>query len=178
MKKSRGFTLIELMVAITILGILASIALFSNSNITQDNKAESFLLDLKRTLSFARAKATTSDEIVIACPVTPDELAARGTMTCKTNWSKNNIIVFVDADNNDRHNAGDTLVRVMDLVKANDKLTFSGEAIIRYDSSGRVTSRVGDFLYCPVGSEENNQQLTLALSGNAFYSGDSENKCI
>ncbi|MBE0367283.1 hypothetical protein PAUR_a0620 [Pseudoalteromonas aurantia 208] len=58
-----------------------------------------------------------------------------------------------------------------------DKLTFSGSSSIRFDSSGRVTSTVGSFIYCPAGGDGKSKALKLALSGNAFYTGDVDQNC-
>ncbi|MBQ4845815.1 GspH/FimT family pseudopilin [Pseudoalteromonas sp. MMG005] len=177
MRNIRGFTLIELLIAIAILGILAALALSGSNNLAQNNRSEAFLLDLKRTISFARAKATTSDEIVIACPVNPSKLATRSNMSCENNWSNNNVIVFIDADNSGAFDNNDTLLRAMDLLPNGDKLTFNGSLRIRFDSSGRVTSSTGRFIYCPSGGDEKSKELTLAVSGNAFYKGDVTQSC-
>lgn len=178
MKKTNGFTLLELVITVGILGIIGSLALSFNNSLVQNNRAEAFLLELKRTISFARAKATTSDEIVITCAVSPTRLASRSNMNCRSNWSRNNIIVFIDADNSGAFNGNrDTLLRAMDLVQSTDELTFSGAQSIRFDSSGRVTSNVGSFIYCPDNTNENNKTLRLAVSGSAFYAGDSSLGC-
>ena len=66
MKSSQqGFTLLELMVTITIVGIIAVIALWDSSDLLEKDRAESYLQELKRNISFARAKATSSDSLVV-----------------------------------------------------------------------------------------------------------------
>ena len=66
--KQNGFTLLELMVTVAIVGIIASIAIWNSSDMLEENRAENFLLELKRNISYARAQAASTDEIVIICP--------------------------------------------------------------------------------------------------------------
>jgi len=55
MKKIQyGFTLLELMVTVAIIGIIATIALWNSSDMLEENRAENFLLELKRNMSYAR----------------------------------------------------------------------------------------------------------------------------
>ena len=94
--KHRGFTLLELLITIAILAILVTLSFAGNTDLNEKTRAESFMLELKRHITFARAKATTSDEIVILCPVDATKLAANENLTCINNWKNNQIISFID----------------------------------------------------------------------------------
>ncbi|BED89795.1 hypothetical protein PspMM1_22630 [Pseudoalteromonas sp. MM1] len=182
MKKFQtGLTLLELMVAVAIVGIIASIALWDSSDMLEENRAESFLLELKRNISFARSQAASTDEIVVLCPTGQGRIKnSKDTFNCNKKWDENKIIaVFIDVDNDGHYNgATDTLLRVMEEISDNDKLTFTGnDRRLRFNTSGRITTNPGDFVFCPNGGTENNKALTLSQSGTAFYTGDTTQTC-
>ncbi|XQF90558.1 GspH/FimT family pseudopilin [Pseudoalteromonas espejiana] len=180
-KHQNGLTLLELMVTVAIVGIIASIALWDSSDMLEENRAESFLLELKRNISFARSQAASTDEIVIVCPTGQGRIKNnKDTFNCQKVWDKNKIItVFIDMNNDGHFNkATDTLLRAMEEISDNDKLTFTGnERRLRFNTSGRITTNPGDFIFCPNGGTENNKYLTLTKSGTALYSGDSTEGC-
>ena len=182
MKKFQtGLTLLELMVAVAIVGIIASIALWDSSDMLEENRAESFLLELKRNISFARSQAASTDEIVVVCPTGQGKIKNNtDTFSCSYKWDENKIItVFIDIDNDGNFNkAKDTLLRAMEEISDNDKLTFTGnDDRLRFNTSGRITTTPGDFVFCPNGGTENNKALTLSQSGTAFYTGDTTQTC-
>ena len=85
MKKFQtGLTLLELMVAVAIVGIIASIALWDSSDMLEENRAENFLLELKRNISFARAQAASTDEIVIICPAPINQVESNRYFKCQS----------------------------------------------------------------------------------------------
>lgn len=176
--KHRGFTLLELLITIAILAILVTLSFAGNTDLNEKTRAESFMLELKRHITFARAKATTSDEIVILCPVDATKLAANENLTCINNWKNNQIISFIDKNNNGTYEvASDDLLRVMDKLIANDNLK-APDTRLRFDSSGRVVNtNAGQFIYCPLNHTEHAKALTLTVGGTALYNGDSSTGC-
>lgn len=176
--KHRGFTLLELLITIAILVILVTLSFAGNTDLNEKTRAESFMLELKRHITFARAKATTSDEIVILCPVDAKKLAANENLTCINNWKNNQIISFIDKNNNGTYEvASDDLLRVMDKLIANDNLK-APDTRLRFDSSGRVVNtNAGQFIYCPLNQTEHAKALTLTVGGTALYNGDSSTDC-
>jgi len=176
--KHRGFTLLELLITIAILVILVTLSFAGNTDLNEKTRAESFMLELKRHITFARAKATTSDEIVILCPVDATKLAANENLTCINNWKNNQIISFIDKNNNGTYEvASDDLLRVMDKLIANDNLK-APDTRLRFDSSGRiVNTNAGQFIYCPLNQTEHAKALTLTVGGTALYNGDSSTGC-
>ena len=68
------------------------------------------------------------------------------TLTCSSKWDVNQIIItFIDANNNDNYDgANDSLLRVMADVSPNDKIKFTGDSYLRFDTSGRITTNLID----------------------------------
>lgn len=56
-RRAKGFTLIELLITVTLVGILAAIAVPNFSSVIQKSKADSEVSDLQRALNFARLEA-------------------------------------------------------------------------------------------------------------------------
>jgi len=46
----------------------------------------------------------------------------------------------------------------MEEISDNDKLSFDGnDRRLRFNTSGRITTKPGDFIFCPNGTNENNK---------------------
>lgn len=67
-KRCRGFTLVELLVTITLVGILAAIAIPSFSSAIQNTKADTEVSDFQRFLNYARQQAINSGTVVRVAP--------------------------------------------------------------------------------------------------------------
>ncbi|CAM4324502.1 GspH/FimT family pseudopilin [Pseudoalteromonas ostreae] len=178
-KQQHGFTLLEVMVTLAIVGILASIAFWNSTDMLENNRAENYLLELKRNISFARAKATSTDSLIVVCSGDTTQIERDRKVTCLNDWNNGSIIVFYDSNSNGIHNPrrGDKILRVMEEIPQSSKLTFTGDSSLVFDASGRITSNPGTFIYCPNKDNENNKALTVTQSGTAFYNGDTENTC-
>ncbi|MEI8644979.1 GspH/FimT family pseudopilin [Pseudoalteromonas sp. Hal040] len=176
----RGFTLLELMVTLAIVGIVAVIALWDSSDMLENDRAESYLLELKRTLSFARAKATSSDELVIVCAGDTKAIEQNKYVFCSRDWSQGSVFVFVDKSPNGTFNPGrgDIILRVMAEIPENSSLRFSESRVIRFETSGMIRTDPGTFVYCPSkSSNDNNKALSISKSGTAMYEGTTTKTC-
>jgi type IV fimbrial biogenesis protein FimU len=67
-KGCRGFTLVELLVTITLVGILAAIAIPSFSTAIQNTKADTEVSDFQRFLNYARQQAINSGTVIRITP--------------------------------------------------------------------------------------------------------------
>lgn len=183
--KQNGFTLLELMVTVAIVGIIASIAIWNSSDMLEENRAENFLLELKRNISYARAQAASTDEIVIICPAPITRVETNRFFKCQSSWGEDSIItLFVDTNNNGIYNwKKDTILRTMEQINSIDKIKFTGDSSLRFNTSGRVTTSMNNtddftgFIYCPNSDNKNNKALNVSVSGTAFYLGDTTIKC-
>jgi type IV fimbrial biogenesis protein FimU len=72
---AKGFTLVELLVTVSLVGILAAIAIPNFSGTIQNNKADTEVSDLQRALNYARLEAINRGVTVRIAPVSGSDWA-------------------------------------------------------------------------------------------------------
>lgn len=175
MKHSQtGLTILELLITVAILGIIAAISLPNYGSMLESERAENFIDEFTRTIKYARATASTSDEFVVVCPIkTPENGGA-----CTNDWSKNPIVAFVDSDrNNSLDSANELTLRVMDIPSKQDVVEQeSGNGSIAIDGQGRLAQQ-HQFVICANGKNNHTSAIQVNVSGNTWKLGEDVLTC-
>jgi type IV fimbrial biogenesis protein FimT len=132
MRKSKGFTVIELLMVIMITGILAAVGTASFKYVTVSNRISSEINGLLGDMQFARSQAIKTGTTVTVCSST-DSATCAGNSTWGTGW-----IVFLDFNGNGTFDSGvDQVIRVQKSI-APDTLvgSVSGLKYITFNREG------------------------------------------
>jgi type IV fimbrial biogenesis protein FimT len=164
--KIKGFSLIELLLAVAILGILIALSLPSFQDTIESMTTNSQVKVLLTTLSYARSEAVRQGRNVGIC-------ASNDGVDCDAgDWSEG-WLVFVNASGTADGDTGsvggaNTLLRVfeIDTLGSNSSLTFTVD-LFEYNSLGfSDTAGVQTFLICPSSNNANNaRSIEIAGSG-------------
>ncbi len=99
-------TMVELLITMTVVGILLGIAVPSYRYVTYSNRASSEVNALLGEMQLARSEALKEGQFVTVCPST-NATSCAPTTTWNTGW-----IVFSDVNGNATVDADDTILRV------------------------------------------------------------------
>ena len=128
--RSQGMTLIELMMAIAVLGILVAIAVPSFRSITASSRTVAATNDLVSALNLARSEALTRSVNAVVC-TSSDQATCSGSTDWADGW-----IVFSDRNRNGAVNNGELLQAWSSVGNA---LKLSAETLDDNKAVSRVT---------------------------------------
>lgn len=178
MKFAKGFTLIELMVAIAIVGLMTMIAIPSMSDWIVRMRIDNEISSLHRLVNNARNSAINLEQPVTLCPLKDN--------SCTNDW-EGELTVFLDLDNDgnldnavsvDIDNDGiadgpfeETVLRVKAGLTGDDELTFARDRVV-YQPTGQASISNATFEYCVPGHSDKNRGITISLRGRIYQSKD------
>ena len=128
-----GFTIIEIMITLTVLGILVAAAMPSLGNLVRDQRVKTATSDIFASLIFARSEALKRNQLVVLCP------SADGA-ACAGGWAQG-WIVFVDADADGAVDAAADILRKNGAIDSSVSITASA-ANATYMRDGRLNAAV------------------------------------
>jgi len=169
MKKCNGFTLIELMVSVSIVSILGAVVIPNVNEFIIIMRVDNEISQLHRLLLIARNSAINTNQNVTLCPIDSNS-------NCTTDWQKN-IIVFIDSNDDNAYSPdlNEVIIRSKPSVKINDKLQYGlNRNRIKFAPTGRTTGwgSNGTFKYCPQDFTELSRAIVVATSGRFYPSTD------
>ncbi len=170
--KLKGFTVIELVVAIAIASILLSLAAPSFTTSIQNNRLVTQINELNTSLSIARTEAIKRNSNITVCK------SSNGT-SCSGNWHDGRII-FIDNDSDGSvdNGDGDEILFVSGAIPADSTLTFS-ETRVSYANTGFGTSGAnGAFTLCDTRGATHAKGLIIGPTGRPRLAMDSDENGI
>lgn len=152
----KGFTLIELMVALAILAILLGIAVPSFGSMIRDSRASTLASELQGALQLARSEAVKRRQNVVVCRRRPDA------STCENgaDWAGGWLVQQVGGD----------VIKVWDSVQG---LAVVGpNAGVTFRSNGMAGS-ASNFAVTPSGcSGKQRREITVSVTGSSSLDKD------
>lgn len=180
-RRSAGFTLLEMMMVLVVLGILVALGAPSMAEILRRNALDSMLADLRSSLSFARSEAINRSRLVTVCQSDDGE---RCTSDDSGNWS-NGWIVFVDPSNAGVVDDGEEILRSHGALAAGTTASLNNviqRDFVQFDRNGFIGddgAAQGLFVLCQAGGEARHARgLLINISGRVLATRDSNNDGI
>lgn len=157
-RSRRGFTLVEMLVAMAIVGIILAVGVPSMTGFLASRAAISNAEELAEALRFARSEALKRGTQVTVC--SSDTSKAEPTCSKSTSWMSGWIV-----------DMGGKTLRVQNIVRAMKSLE-GGVDTVTFESNGIVSSGATNFVFKPIGEDrdESIRTVTLNIQGQVSIS--------
>ncbi len=169
---SKGFTLIELMVSVSVTSLLAAIAVPNFNDFIIKMRVDNEISKLHRMLLITRNVAINSGQKTILCPLD-------NSFQCTTQW-QNELSVFTDINNNKLFDANEKIIKIREAITTGDTLVYGKTRNkITFKPTGQLSGLAnGTFRYCPKSYKNHSRGLVVARSGRVYQSSDIDNDGI
>lgn len=156
-ESSSGFTLLELMATLLVLGILLTMAISFGRSMWVENRSTTTVNGLLRALNYSRSEAILRNEKIIICP------SSDQTSCDTTEWSRGQIVLTTSG----------TLLRVLSGLAAEDRLIWNSSLnknqAIEWLPTGYTNGQRGSFYYCPGNAASTSARKLVLLNTGRMY---------
>lgn len=167
LSRSAGFTLLELMISLSIIVIILTMGVPSLQETLIRSRVDNFIYDLSKDILLARNHAIQYESQTVMCHL-------NNSNQCDGKWDAG-YSLFLD-ENRDEIYQADTDKLIIQRVHHNssDIILFSGSKELKYDADGHLNGLSGTFRYCPdIENDENYARaIVVSLSGRPRVSRD------
>ncbi len=165
MNNSKGFTLLELMVSVSILMVLFFIGIPSMKNFITSMKVDREITTLHRMLLQTKNAAINSNTYIAICPLNQSN-------KCTTDWHLT-ITIFSDHNKNKKYEPllDEVILQEKPPIDPNDKLQYGkNRTALIYGPTGHLAIWGGNatFKYCPKNQKEKNRGLVVSRAGRVY----------
>ncbi|MGZ8239919.1 MAG: GspH/FimT family pseudopilin [Methylobacter sp.] len=184
-EENRGFTLIELMITISIAAILMAIAMPSFTSTIRSNRLTTYANEFVTALNLARSEAIKRGVSVSVREADNFSSTYSGVVAATGYHWENGWDVFTDVNNDGQFNGADTLLKTFPALPSSFLLRGNNNFVnfIRYASSG-ISNNIGSFVICD-NSDGNNlpeantsKLITVNAIGRPHLGNDADNDGI
>ena len=131
--KARGFTLMELLITVSVAAILAGIAAPNFQSMIQESRQESRVNELTGALFYARSEAIKRSSRVSVC-------ARSSNTSCGTNWDNGWIVYIDNAENPGVIDAAETVLKIASSLP--NGFTVTNNAIVQGSSNAKIEKSI------------------------------------
>jgi type IV fimbrial biogenesis protein FimT len=150
MRPAAGFTLIELVVALAVAGVLIGLAIPAMRTFVESQRSTAAINQLIGTVQFARSAALTASGTASLCP------SANGVDCGARDAWHVGAIVFDDRNRNGRRDTDEAVLRGFPSLPEGSRAywrSFRNRSYLSFTGSGVTAWQNGHFRYCP-GSDD------------------------
>lgn len=165
LKCNRGFTIVELMTTLAILGIVAALAMPSLTTVVNTNRLAGLSNEVVTVLQTARMESIRRNRRVVICPSTDGA-------TCTTSEQWPGWVTFVDTDRDGDLDGTETILRAEQIpapsqlwtsssISSQSRLVFRPDGYV-YDKGGTILAGVLSSCLPTSNPAENARDVSLA----------------
>ena len=165
MNKNKGFSLIELIIVLTVISILSAYAMPTFRQLRQNKAIESARNSLFVELQFARTKAIMSQSYIVVCPSVSNSACADD-----ANWHKG-WIVFIDKNHDKKYNNNDEILRIGNAMQPGvSAISSNYRKKIRFNGLGFAPGTNLSINFCDERGNDFAQAIIISNSGRVKQS--------
>jgi len=174
LSKKSGFTLLELIISLVILGILVATAIPVLGAHLERNKFKGIVSETHSMVTFGRSLATLRGTHITLCPLDDDK-------QCSNQWHEE-LTLFEDLDQSASLNGSETILRISDAIIDNQTVQgglkterdFSRSSPILFRPGGDAFGHNGTLTLCQTGNIELSATIIISAPGRIRQGEDKD----
>ena len=167
-KKARGYTLIELLITLSIMSILLSFALPGFASMLRTVQSDTVMNSVVNAYQLARSTAISERKPVIFC-------AKADARTCGTDWTRG-ALVFADPNANRIQDNNERILADVAPPPTGSQLKMKAalnKQYLRFMGNGMLENTAGSIVYCPPGGTARNaRNIIFSRNGRLRFGYD------